>query len=47
MADKRPHSPGVEHIDGAASNAGALVKRQKTDGALIVGSVTKEVRSGG
>ncbi|KAI8475516.1 MAG: WD40 repeat-like protein [Monoraphidium minutum] len=41
MADKRPHSPGAgeDVLDG---NAGALVKRQKTDGSLIVGSVTKE-----
>ena len=41
MADKRPASPGADEASGA------LVKRQRTDeGALVVGSVTKDVSVG-
>ena len=41
MSDKRPHSPDG---DGPREEL-ALVKRQRTGGELIVGTVTKDVSS--
>ncbi len=42
MLDKRPRSPDLGEINAGAS-AGTLVKRQKSDGLQIIGTVTKEV----
>ena len=44
MADKRAHSPDVDEELDADSGAIISVKKQRTDeGAIVVGSVTKEV----